>query len=156
MSTVQRFVLGDEERMVQETAREFVANRMPVTAMRALRDEAASFDAASWSEMAALGWPGIAIAEEYGGAGLGIRALGAVIEEMGRTLGASPLASSALVAATVIARFGSGEIKANWLPRIADGSVVAALAVDETAHPGSATATTLAQGNLDGTKRYVA
>ena len=56
-ASVQRFVLGDEERMVQETAREFVADRMPVAAMRALRDEAGSFDLATWTEMAALGWP---------------------------------------------------------------------------------------------------
>lgn len=155
----QRFVLGDEERMVRDTARDFIADRMPVSRLRSLGE--AGFDRDAWSEMAALGWPGIAISEEFGGSGLGIRALAIVIEEMGKTLAAAPLASTALVAATVIARFAPRDVSARWLPGIAEGSVIAALAADEAAHPTEALPqTSLASVGtstvIDGAKRYVA
>lgn len=149
--------------MVQDAARSFVADRMPVSQLRGLRSECPrrGFDPAIWQEMAALGWPGIAIAEEHGGAGLGIRALGAVIEVMGTSLAASPLASTALVAATVIARCGSEDARARWLPVLAEGRVIAALATREGAQASEArpeTALTRAKGAvmLNGAKCYVA
>jgi zinc/manganese transport system permease protein len=55
----------------------------------------------------ARGWAGVIVPEEYGGAGLGYMALGAVLEEGGRTLAASPLHSSALVGASALALAGS-------------------------------------------------
>lgn len=155
----QRFVLGEEEQMLRDTARTFIADRMPVTALRKLRDEQAAndYDPQVWADMAALGWPGIAIGEEHGGAGLGLRALVAVIEDMGRTLGVSPLASTALVAATVIGRFADSETAARLLPQIAKGSLIAALAVDEAPHPVlAAPACALDNGTVSGAKCYVA
>jgi alkylation response protein AidB-like acyl-CoA dehydrogenase len=155
---MQRFVLGEEERMVRDTAHAFVADRMPIRQIRAIRDSgtAEGFDRGLWAEMAALGWAGMAISEEFGGAGVGIRALAAVIEKMGETLGAAPLASTALVAATVIARFAPAEVAARWLPKIARGEVVAALAVDEADHPSEALlSTTVNSKVIDGAKRYV-
>jgi alkylation response protein AidB-like acyl-CoA dehydrogenase len=157
--SAQRFVLGEEERMVQDSALTFVADRMPVSQLRALRDAGSNggFDRAVWTEMVALGWPGIAISEQHGGAGLGIRALAAVIEEMGKTLGASPLASTALVAATTIARFAPEEQAARWLPALADGSAIAALAVDEDPQQSPARPDAIVtHAKLDGTKRFVA
>jgi alkylation response protein AidB-like acyl-CoA dehydrogenase len=155
----QRFVLGEEEQMLRDTARAFVADRMPVTLLRKLRDAGSpdGFDRQIWSEIAALGWPGIAIVEEHGGAGLGIRALAAVIEEMGKTLAASPLASTALVAAPAIGRFADAGTAARWLPGIASGTVIAALAVDEGPQPSETPpATALAGAAISGSKRHVA
>jgi len=155
----QRFVLNEEERMVRDTAHAFVTDRMPIRQIRALRDSgtANGFDVEVWAELAALGWTGTAIAEEFGGAGVGIRALAAVIEKMGETLAAAPLTSTALVAATVIARFAPAEVAAGWLPKIARGQVVAALAVEEADRPSEAVlSTTLNSEVIDGAKRYVA
>jgi alkylation response protein AidB-like acyl-CoA dehydrogenase len=155
----QRFVLGDEERMVRDSAQPFVADRMSTRQLRAIRDAKTpeGFDRDTWNEMTALGWPGIAVAEEFGGSGIGIRALAAVIEKMGETLGASPLNSTALVAATVIARFAPAPVAARWLPRIAAGQITAALAVDEANHATDERCSTKLEGELvDGRKRYVA
>jgi alkylation response protein AidB-like acyl-CoA dehydrogenase len=155
----QRFVLDEEERIVRDSAHAFATARMPIRQIRAIRDSAtaAGFDLGVWAELAALGWAGMAVSEEFGGAGLGIRALAAVIEKMGETLGAAPLASTALVAATVIARFAPAEVAARWLPKIARGQVVAALAVDEADHAwDERLSTTLDSEVIDGAKRYVA
>lgn len=154
-----RFALSDEERMVRQAASDFVADRMPVQALRSLRDQGAvaGYDPATWAEMADLGWPGIAIAETFGGSGLGARALALIIEEMGKTLAASPLASTALVAALTIGRCATADVAARWLPGIAKGAVTAALAVEEAAHPSDRAIETHTDGiRLTGTKSYVA
>ncbi len=66
-----------------------------------------------------MGWAGIAIAEEFGGLGYGYTGLGLVLEQAGRNLSASPLQSTVLVAATLIAQLGSTEQKERLLPAIA-------------------------------------
>jgi alkylation response protein AidB-like acyl-CoA dehydrogenase len=149
-----RFVLTEEERMVQESARAFVAERMGLDRTRALRG--AGFDRAVWTEMAGLGWPGTAVPEASGGAGLGVRALAAILEQMGRTLAPSPLASTALTAAVTLARCAPAEA-ADWLGRIAQGDAVAALATEEGPRPAQHIAATISpDGRLQGCKRYVA
>jgi alkylation response protein AidB-like acyl-CoA dehydrogenase len=141
-----RFVLTEDERLVQESAAAFVADRMDIRRTRALRGQ--GFDRAAWGEMAALGWTGVAVEEAQGGSGLGARALCAILEQMGRTLAPSPLASTALVAALTLARYAAPDIAARWLPPIAAGEVVAALAAEgEVA---------MEDGRLAGVKRYVA
>jgi alkylation response protein AidB-like acyl-CoA dehydrogenase len=107
-----------------------------VTALRKLRDSgnADGFDRAAWNEMAEMGWAGILIPEEFGGSGLGYLTLGLVLEETGRTLTASPLVSTALTATTALLLAGSDAQKKAWLPKIAEGKAIAALAVDEAAH----------------------
>ena len=154
----QRFVLNGDENMVRDAAQAFVNDRMPIRQIRAIRDSGnvEGFDRSVWSEMVALGWTGMAIDERYGGTGIGARALAAVLEKMGETLGASPLASTALVAATTIARFASTEASEHWLPKIARGEIIAALAVDEGAHPADTFSTIVTGDTLEGTKRYVA
>jgi len=94
------------------------------------------------------------VPEEYGGTGLGYLTLGIVLEETGRTLTASPLLSTALIAASAVVLGGSDAQKKEWLPRIADGSVVEAFAVDEGPHhhPDHLAMTKA----LSGTKRFVA
>ena len=64
-----------------------------------------------------MGWAGIAIAEEFGGLGYGYTGLGLVLEQAGRNLSASPLQSTVLVAATVIAQLGSKQQKEHCWPR---------------------------------------
>ncbi|MGN6724181.1 MAG: acyl-CoA dehydrogenase family protein, partial [Marmoricola sp.] len=68
------------------------------------------FDAALWAALGDAGLLGLAIAEEHGGAGLGILEIGAVLTEQGRALGAVPLASH-VAAALAIAEFGDDAVK---------------------------------------------
>ena len=75
---------SDEQSMLLDTALEFCKNASPVSRVRELLLDDAGFDPSVWTEMVALGWPGIAIPEEYGGSGLGLAALVPVVEAMGR------------------------------------------------------------------------
>ena len=86
-------VLNEEQRLLQETAKDFLGSRAPVEALRKLRDkrDAIGYDAALWQEMAEMGWASIIVPEIYGGLEFGFLGLGVVIEEAGRTLTASPL-----------------------------------------------------------------
>lgn len=151
------FTLSDEHRMLQEAAHGFVQERMSTALTRRLRDARESFDRSLWGEMAAMGWTGILVPEEFGGAGLDRRALGLVLEECGRTLAPSPLHSTAMVGAIAIARGGDDATKKDILPKIADGSLIVAFAVDEGPHHRPAhTQATIEGGTLTGAKSYVA
>lgn len=107
---------------------------MPVKQLRELRDrdDGAGFDRALWREMAGLGWAGILIPEEHGGAGFGYKGMAQVMEAAGRTLAASPLASTAVMAAPLLLATANEEQKASLLPAIAAGDLLIALAHDET------------------------
>ena len=134
-------MLNEEQRMLKDMASEWVRDRLPVTALRSLYDHggggrsgSAGHDPDAWAEMAQMGWCGIIVPQEFGGSDFGYRSLGLVLEELGRTLAASPLLSSALGAAAALRLGGSAEQQAEFLPRIADGSLIGTLAIDEGAH----------------------
>jgi alkylation response protein AidB-like acyl-CoA dehydrogenase len=151
-------VLTEEQSMLRDSAKSWVQEKSPVTAFRKMRDSGAplGYDAAAWNEMAEMGWAGVIIPEEYGGSNFGYLSLGLVLEELGRTLTASPLVASALTAASALILGGSDAQKSEWLPKIADGSVVATLAVDEGPHHApDKVATTVKDGKLNGKKTFV-
>jgi alkylation response protein AidB-like acyl-CoA dehydrogenase len=129
-------VLTEEQTMLRDAAKAWVAQKSPVTAFRKLRDSGAidGFDPAMWAEMCEMGWGGILVPESLGGSGLGYLTLGLVLEETGRTLTASPLVSTALAATTALLLAGSESQKSEWLPKFANGTAFGALAVDEGAH----------------------
>lgn len=152
------FTLNDEQRMLKDAARDFFREQAPVARLRKLRDGRKNGrDPELWREMAAMGWAGIIVPEEFGGAGLGYVALGAVLEESGRTLVASPLHASACAGVSALMLAGTDAQKAEWLPRIATGESVVALAVDEAAHhaPGRSRLK-VSGGKLSGEKKYAA
>lgn len=134
-------VLTEEQQMLRDAAADWVTDRAPVPAFRRTRDGGQTFDPALWSEVAQMGWAGIVIPEAQGGSDFGLTGMGLVLEEMGKQLVASPLFISGLVAATALKRTGSEAQQAEWLPRIADGSAIVTLAVDEgTRHDPAKTA----------------
>lgn len=150
------FDVTEEHEMLREAAAAFAAERAPVAALRRMRDSGARHDPALWAEMAAMGWAGVLVPEEHGGAGFGFRGAGIVLEELGRTLAATPFLSTAVIGASALQLGGSAAQKAAYLPRIADGSLLVALAVDEGAHhaPG-VLAAQAAGGVLSGRKTFV-
>ena len=129
-------VLNEEQSMLRDAAKSWVQDKSPVTAFRKMRDSGVDigYDANAWNEMAEMGWAGVIIPEEYGGSDFGYLSIGLILEELGRTLTASPLTASAVGAASALALGGSDAQKNEWLPKIAAGEVVGALAVDEGAH----------------------
>ena len=114
------FAFNDEQREIKSTAREFIASRFKPEKVRELAESDSPYDDGLWKEMCELGWPGIAIAEEHGGQGLGVVELVILQEELGYGLAPSPLISNA-AAGAVIELAGSDEQKSRWLPGIASG-----------------------------------
>jgi alkylation response protein AidB-like acyl-CoA dehydrogenase len=152
------FTLSEEQSLLRDAARDFCREQAPLARFRKMRDDKKNGrDPELWREMAQMGWAGILVPEEHGGAGLGYVGLGLVLEETGRTLAASPLLSTAMIGASALMLGGSNEQKAEWLPKIAAGEVLVALAVDEGAHHSpSKSKVKVAGGNLTGKKTYVA
>lgn len=151
-------VLTEEQTMLRDMAREWADNESPVTAFRKMRDAAPAefYDAAGWKAQAEMGWAGILVPETQGGAGMGYLSLGLVLEQLGRNLVATPLAATAAATSALILG-GSEAQQAEWLPRIAAGEVVAALAVDEGPRFAPDKIATIAEGGkLTGTKQFVA
>jgi len=154
------FVLTEEQQMLRDSALTFAAEKLPVSQLRALRTAGAGYDKAAWKEMAELGFAGVIIPEEFGGSGFGYVGLGQVLEAQGRTIGATPLLSTALVGASALMIAGSQAQKETWLPKIATGEALAALAVDEGPHHDPAHVKLSAKKSgagfvLNGDKRYV-
>ena len=154
-------VLNEDEVMMRDMAQGFFSEKAPVTALRELRDnrDETGFDRKLWSEMAAQGFAGIVVPEEHGGVDMGYLAAGLVAEQMGRNLTASPFLSTSILAATAL-KHGTDEQKSAWLPKIAAGETVIALALDEGVkhNPRGTTTTAVPSGNgfkLNGAKAMV-
>lgn len=132
--------LTEEQTLLRDAAKSWVAEKSPVTAFRKLRDSGNrdGFDRAVWSEICEMGWAGILVPEAYGGSGLDYLTMGLVLEEMGRTLTASPLFATSLVTVSALLLAGTEDQKQAWLPKLASGKALGALAVDEAAHHGPA------------------
>ena len=129
-------VLNEEQVMLKDSAAGFLAEKATVAHLRALRDSDSDrgFSDDVWQEMAQMGWAGIAIDEEFGGLGYGYTGLGLLLEQVGRNLSASPLQSTVLVAATLVAQLGNAQQKEQWLPAIAAGDKLVTLALQEGSH----------------------
>jgi len=148
------FELSASQSDIQRTAREFLAVRVTPERLRRAADERARDDDL-WREMCELGWPGIAIDAEHGGAGLGSVELCVLLEEAGAALAPAPLLETACAAA-VIARAGSPEQRQRWLPELVGGAAGALGITDRdgsTFVAGDATAAVLVR--FDGHDAYL-
>jgi alkylation response protein AidB-like acyl-CoA dehydrogenase len=127
------FGLTDDQRDIQRTARDLLAERATFARVRE-HAEAQTTDKALWEELCELGWPGIAISETYGGQGLGTIELSILCEELGRVIAPVPFLASAM-AACVIEQAGTDAQRERWLPGLASGGTIGAVsgAVDGTA-----------------------
>jgi len=124
--------LNDEQTMLRDTAKDFVAEHAPVSHMRALRDsnDPVGFSRDLWRQFAEMGFTGILIGEDQNGLGLGHVEAGIVLEEIGRNLSPSPFLTTAIAA---VAALKGTPHAARWFPGILGGETVAALAIDEGA-----------------------
>ena len=113
------FGFNDEQQAIKETAREMLAARSPFAKVREAA-ESRAYDDALWAEIRGLGWPGIAVAEEHGGQGLGMVELAILCEELGYACAPSPFLSNAS-AGLFVQQAGSDEQRQRWLPGIASG-----------------------------------
>jgi alkylation response protein AidB-like acyl-CoA dehydrogenase len=154
--------LSEDQLLLKETARSFLAERSPVSRMRALRDaqDATGFSRALWKEMAEMGWTGIPFPEQYGGAGMGYGELAVVLEQCGRVLAPEPFLSTVLLGGTAIRLGGSDALQKDVLPAVCSGDQLLTLAVQERGRfdPFSIATRAEHEGDgyvIDGRKQFV-
>jgi alkylation response protein AidB-like acyl-CoA dehydrogenase len=117
-----RIAFSDEQAMLLDSAVAFCRERSPSLTVRALLASETGFDRGLWSEIAQLGWNGIAVPERFGGSGLTLGHTALIAEPMGRHLLATPFTSTQLCIQGLLAG-GSESQQAAWLPRLADGGI---------------------------------
>ena len=113
------FGLTDDQRDIQRTARDLLAERASARARARARRGRHAPTTALWQELRELGWPGIAVAEEHGGQGLG----GSSWRSSARSSAARrarPVPADARWPPTLIEHAGSDEQRARWLPGLAE------------------------------------
>lgn len=120
--------LTDDQRALADAARTFLTAECPPSRVRSAWADGAALDRRLWSQLAEVGFLGVAVPEEFGGLGHGDLELAVLLEEAGRVALPAPLAETALAAAT-LAEVGSDRQRERWLPGIAAGRVVATVAV---------------------------
>ncbi|HVV10502.1 acyl-CoA dehydrogenase family protein [Amycolatopsis sp.] len=152
----------EEQEDLRRLVRRFCTEQSPSKEIRRVLESGQGWDRGLWSRLAAqLGLQGVAIPAEYGGAGGGPVELGIVLEELGRALLVSPYLSSVALAGQALTSSADEAAKARWLPGIADGSLIATLAVaEETGSWDPAAVRTTAEPagtgwTLRGTKMFV-
>jgi alkylation response protein AidB-like acyl-CoA dehydrogenase len=152
-----------EQRELREAVRRFLAERAPLTRVRELMETADGTDPDVWRQASAqLGLPGIAVPEEYGGAGFSFAEQAIVLEELGAALFTGPYLASAVLAVTALLASADTEAKKDLLPGIAAGETVATLAFAEDGGSWDAAAIRLAAAKttengwrLEGHKSFV-
>jgi hypothetical protein len=152
------FDFSDDQKQMRDAARKFLSEQCPPKAVRAVLDGKAAYDKELWKGLAEMGFLGVAIPEEFGGAGAGHLELCVIAEEMGRALAPVPFSSTVYLAAEALLLAGSDAQKKKWLPKIASGEAIGTLALFEGKGNPSPQAIKLAAsgGTLNGTKKPVA
>ena len=157
-------ILGvtEEQEELRSSVRQFLADRAPVARVRELMDSADGLDVAVWKQAGEqLGLQSLAIPEEYGGAGFSFAEQAIVLEELGAALYGGPFLASAVLAATALLASPDEGARKAYLPGIASGEVIAALAFTEedgSWDPASIRLAASAEGDgwrLDGHKAFV-
>ena len=132
-------ILNEEQVMLRETVAQFFAEQAPIEQLRKLGTAPLSkgYSPELWSEMVELGLTGITVPEEFEGLNFGWMAVGAIAQESGRRLVASPFLSSAVFAQNVLLQCGSRSQIEAYLPSLLSGETTAAVALDEGRFFGS-------------------
>jgi alkylation response protein AidB-like acyl-CoA dehydrogenase len=155
------FSFSEDQVLLRSSVRAALEEECKPAHVRAMIEDPRGYSDALWGEMAKLGWLGLPLAEEHGGAGLGFVELALVLEEMGRAAYPGPYFATVVLAGLGLELGGSAAQKEKWLPAIASGRArgTAALleeALDWDPAATAATATRTAGGfSLDGVKRFV-
>jgi len=123
--------LTDTQRLIRESARDVVAGDLDKDTLLDLDRRPAPMTDELWRKMAGLGWMGMVIPEEFGGTGNSLTDVAVLFEELGRGPVPGPLFSSGVLGALAILEAGSTGQKKDWLPGVAAGERILALAMTE-------------------------
>jgi alkylation response protein AidB-like acyl-CoA dehydrogenase len=118
-----------EQTQLREATRALLAEVSSPDRVRALMPDPAGTDPDAWRQLAALGLPGIAVPERFGGGGGSLADQGVVLEEMGRALCGGPYFATAVLAVqTLLAAPDSDRVAADLLTGICAGGLTVTLA----------------------------
>jgi alkylation response protein AidB-like acyl-CoA dehydrogenase len=132
------FALSDEQKLLEETLRRYLAESVPTTRVREIATTESAFDAKLWGDLAELGAAGILVAEEHGGSGLGLLDAALVAQSLGHGATPAPFLATGVIAPVALAG-GTPAQQREWLPRIASGErVVGAAFTEAVARRGDA------------------
>ena len=152
--------LTEDQEMLRSMAREFIEQETPRTFVRDMEEDDRGFTADMWQKIAQVGWLGLIVPEEHGGTGQNLVDLGILLEEVGHGVMPGPFFNTALVTVAILDA-GSDAQKAEYLPRIAAGDLIATAAILEPYSRLDANGISLeasASGDgytLNGTKMFV-
>jgi alkylation response protein AidB-like acyl-CoA dehydrogenase len=113
-----------EQEMLRDTVRKVCATHSPLSVVRELEDDPVGYPAELWKQLGELDLIGLLLPEEHGGSGMSAVEGVVVYEELGRALAPTPHFASAVLCGGALARAGSDEQRAAWLPRVASGEAV--------------------------------
>jgi alkylation response protein AidB-like acyl-CoA dehydrogenase len=122
------FGFSEEQEMLRKSARDFLAKESPMTYVRQMMEDDRGFRDEQWKKMAELGWLGLILPEEHGGAGGDFVDMVVVLEEMGRVVLPGPFFSTAILGGVALQEGGSAAQKQELLPKLAAGDLRLTLA----------------------------
>ena len=126
-------VLNDEQKMLDQAARDFIKKASPVTRMRELRDDTESigYEKKIFKQMSKLDWTAILFPEDLGGMGMGMADMVVVMEAIGAGLVPEPLLPSVILSGQALAMSGNDALIKEWLDPIMEADKVVAPAYQE-------------------------
>ena len=144
-------ILSEEQKLLKDSATEFLAMNAPVEQFRDLRDNNyKAFDESLWTKIVEMGWTALTIPEEFDGLEFGYVGLGQILEEMGKNLTKAPLFSSIVLGANALTHSKNQELKKEWLPQLMEGTKRVALALDEHTYFDPTAIATTAKSTANG------
>jgi alkylation response protein AidB-like acyl-CoA dehydrogenase len=149
------FDLSEEQELLQDTIRQFLANECPPTRLRQIFESETGFDPALWKGMVELGLAGLHVPDAHGGSGLEVIDLALAAEMLGHGAAPGPFLGHALAAAALVLG-GSEAQQRSWLPRLATGDALGSVALGEAGGAWQPEEWSLAAGEeLTGSKLHV-
>ncbi len=155
------FALSEEQEMLRKSARDFLSSECPKSLVREIEAGDLGYSPGLWKRMAELGWMGLALPEEYGGAGFSLLDMAVLFEEFGRAAVPGPMFSTMALGALPILEFGTDGQREALLPRVAAGELIMTMAMAEPeVNEGPAFIATRAESQdggyvITGTKLFV-
>jgi alkylation response protein AidB-like acyl-CoA dehydrogenase len=155
------FAFSEEHDQLRQMVRDLLGDASPETEVRRLMETEAGFDQDVWGQLAELGLLGLAVPEEFGGAGYGFVEVGIVLEEAGRALLCAPYLSSVVLATSALLFADDDSAKKDYLPGLVAGTLRGTLALTEESGRWDEEGVTVAARprdggwSLSGSKTYV-
>jgi alkylation response protein AidB-like acyl-CoA dehydrogenase len=125
------FDFSEEQKLLQKTARDYLAEHCPLATARSVLEGGGSHSDELWKGVAEMGWLGAAVPEEYGGAGFGRLELALLAQEVGRALAPIPFGPSVYLVTEALLEYGSDDQRRRLLPRLASGELIGTFAFAE-------------------------